>query len=516
MTVGEQDFFRQATLRICGNLDFEIALQDCFLFLKSFIPGDVLNLNLFDRGLGALRTIVSVSENEALKTNIIRQLSEEGILFLNDPNLPAARIINRPLLDPVCRPLCTQMLELKNSSILVMYLEIKGEKIGNVNIISSGCDCYTEEHLRLLLTLNEPFAIALSNWLRYEEVIQLKEMLSDDLRYLHKELQRASEDGIVGGEFGLKSTIDMVKEVAPMDSPVLLQGETGVGKEVIANAIHSLSARRNGPFIRVNCGAIPETLIDSELFGHEKGAFTGAIALKRGCFERAHGGTIFLDEVAELPPQAQVRLLRVLQEKEIVRVGGTKEIKVDIRIISATHQNLQDMVKIGKFRSDLWFRLHVFPIMIPPLRERRDDIPALVDYFLKKKSKELKLKDIPKIASGAMGPLMSYAWPGNVRELENVIERALILSKGHPLKFTEILWPDMSTHPKVSAPLPPENGKLDLVMGNHLRQIMKMTGGKINGPRGAAEILDINPGTLRHRLKILGIPFGRGVYGQRQ
>ncbi|MBW1863858.1 MAG: sigma-54-dependent Fis family transcriptional regulator, partial [Deltaproteobacteria bacterium] len=299
---------------------------------------------------------------------------------------------------------------------------------------------------------------------------------------------------------------------APMDSPVLLQGETGVGKEIFANAIHTLSHRNDKPFIVVNCGAIPETLIDSELFGHEKGSFTGASAQKRGCFERADGGTIFLDEVAELPPQAQVRMLRVLHNKEITRVGGSDQIKIDIRIITATHQNLQDMVKNGQFRADLWFRLHVFPIMIPPLRDRKEDIPALVNQFIMRKAKELKIPTPPKIPPGAIESLKTYSWPGNVRELENVVERALILSKGQPLTFNDIVWAGNGENHVESASDPHEPLELDFMISRHIRRILKMTKGKINGSGGAAEILGVNYGTLRHRMKRLGIPYGRGKY----
>ena len=218
----------------------------------------------------------------------------------------------------------------------------------------------------------------------------------------------------------------MVRLVASLNSPVLLLGETGVGKEVIANAIHYSSPRKDGPFIKVNCGAIPDTLIDSELFGHEEGAFTGATTKKRGRFERAHKGTILLDEIGELPPPAQIRLLRVIQNKEVERVGGTKPIPVDIRVIAATHRNLKEMVSKNEFREDLWFRLNVFPITIPPLRERKEDIHALVQHFAERKSKELKFHTVPTLATGAIDRLKSYHWPGNVRELENVVERALI------------------------------------------------------------------------------------------
>jgi transcriptional regulator with GAF, ATPase, and Fis domain len=246
--------------------------------------------------------------------------------------------------------------------------------------------------------LNEPFSIALSNFLRFEEVLKLKEMLADDNRFLHQELRSGSGENIIGRDFGLRAVMDMVQRVAPMDSPVLLLGETGSGKEVIANAIHQSSGRREGPFIKVNCGAIPETLVDSELFGHEKGAFTGAISQKRGRFERAHKGTLFLDEIGELRPSIQVKLLRVLQNHEIERVGGSKAIPVDIRIIAATHRDLEQMVSMGEFREDLFYRINVFPISIPPLRERKMDIPALVQHIVERKARIMALPDVPTLA----------------------------------------------------------------------------------------------------------------------
>ena len=300
-------------------------------------------------------------------------------------------------------------------------------------------------------------------------------------------------------EFGLKDAMEMVRQVAPLDSPVLLRGETGVGKDVIANALHYSSPRQDGPFIKVNCGAIPETLLDSELFGHEKGSFTGAIARKRGCFERAHHGTIFLDEIGELPPAAQVRMLRVMQYKEIQRVGGSASIPVDIRIIAATHRNLEEMVRAERFREDLWFRLNVFPIVIPPLRSRKADIPALARHFLKRKSRELKLPASPTLAPGAIDRLMAYDWPGNVRELENVLERALILSKGEPLTFDRFF---SSGQPDVAMTLPARRNRsqpLDEVVSTHIRRVLEETEGRIHGPGGAAEVLGMNPSTLRAR-----------------
>jgi DNA-binding NtrC family response regulator len=346
---------------------------------------------------------------------------------------------------------------------------------------------------------------------RHQEVSRLKDMLADDNRYLFSELRSASGDEIIGSDFGLKAVMEMVKQVAPLDSPVLLLGETGTGKEIIANAIHYSSPRKDGPFIKVNCGAIPETLLDSELFGHEKGAFTGAVSQKRGRFERANKGTIFLDEIGELPAQAQVRLLRVLQTKEIERVGGTSSIPVDIRIISATNRNLEEMIASGRFREDLWFRLNVFPIMIPPLRQRREDIPALVHHFIDRKSRELKLTERPVLALGALDRLMAYDWPGNVRELENLIERALIQSKGGMLSFETLLAPQVSVGREVTRDAGRNRTLRSLgeINAEHIRQALEMAGGKINGPRGAAQLLGLHPNTLRSRMNKLGIPYGR-------
>jgi len=348
-------------------------------------------------------------------------------------------------------------------------------------------------------------------------LLELKELLSEDNRFLHSELRQIAGEEIIGADFGLRGVMDMVRQVAPLSSPVMLLGKTGTGKEVIAGAIHNLSPRKDDPFIVVNCGAIPENLVDSELFGHEKGAFTGALSRKRGRFERANGGTIFLDEVGELQPEAQVRLLRVLQEKEIERVGGTEQIKVDIRVIAATHRDLEAMITEGKFRDDLYFRLNVFPIAIPPLRDRRGDIPSLVHYFIQKKSREMDLRGTPTLTPRALERLTGYFWPGNIRELENLVERSLILSRGEPLSFNDFQTP---LKPKRSY----EQGKetilhrdnqgrdslaLDAILSLHIRRVLDMTSGRVGGKQGAAYLLNINPSTLRKKMRKLGIPFGR-------
>jgi transcriptional regulator with GAF, ATPase, and Fis domain len=249
--------------------------------------------------------------------------------------------------------------------------------------------------------------------------------------------------------------------------------------------------------------------LDSELFGHEKGAFTGAISQKRGRFERSDRGTLFLDEVGELPPQAQIRMLRVLQYKELERVGGTNPIAVDIRLIAATNRNLEEMVKEKRFREDLWFRLNVFPISIPPLRDRREDIPALVHHFVERKSRELKIPGPPPLAQGVIDRLVAYSWPGNVRELENLVERALILSQGAPLTFDDLLRGEEKTVCAPPGAAEDESLRLDAVIYSHVRRVLEMADGKVHGKGGAAELLGINPSTLRYRMNQLGIPYGR-------
>ncbi len=507
MTVNVQDFFHQMTVRICSSLDIETALQRSFHYLAEHMPVEVIFLHLYDQSLGAVRTIAEVTATRSRSMEVITLLTEEGRASFEKPGVENPRIAGSPDEDPVLQKV-SESLKMPKMSALVIRLAIEGERVGSLTIATNGGPRYTEEHRLLVSTLNEPFAVALSNSLKYQEVMRLKEGLTEDNRYLNQELLRLSSEEIIGSESGLKKIMAMVRKVAALDSPVLLLGETGVGKGVIASAIHQLSPRRKGPFITVNSGAIPETLMDSELFGHERGAFTGAIERKRGRFELAHQGTIFLDEIGEMPLPVQIRMLRVVQEKTIERVGGTKSIPVDIRIIVATHRNLWDMVKSGQFRQDLLFRLNVFPVRIIPLRERKEDIPLLVHYFIQKKSWELKLPAIPELASGSLDRLVQYSWPGNVRELENVIEREMILNSRGPLFFNRLSPEEM----RPESPVEASSGtgqlqKLDEVMASHILRALKISSGIIHGPAGAAALLGVNPNTLRSRMEKLGISY---------
>ncbi|MEA1966954.1 MAG: sigma 54-interacting transcriptional regulator [Thermodesulfobacteriota bacterium] len=524
--INENEFFRQATLRICSSLNIDISLGRCFEYLQKFMPAAGLLLGLYDDDKNVLRNISHAGSGDLKIASVIPMPDELwGKIRKEWTKEPETAIFNDlDLEEDHIRKILTLFLPM-DTSFLIMDLELDEKRIGGVMLYAEGKNRFQKEHSRLVSMLHEPFAIALSNILKHQEVLELKELLADDNQYLHRQLRKISGDRIVGSEFGLKHVMDMVRQVAAMDSPVLLLGETGSGKEVVANALHASSRQRHGPFIKINCGAIPEGLLDSELFGHEKGAFTGAVTRKRGRFERAHNGTMFLDEIGELPLPAQVRLLRVLQNHEIERVGGSATISVNVRIISATHRDLSKMVQQGEFREDLWFRLNVFPLEIPSLRERKEDIPALVHHFIERKAKELKLNFVPGLAFGAIERLKSYHWPGNVREVENAVERAIIQSAASKTKMLEFM--DLSaSQTRGSSETCETNGisetheknllysqenclTMDQAVAEHIEKALKISHGKIEGERGAAELLGLHPSTLRGRMRKLGIVFGR-------
>ena len=509
MTVNKNVFFQEAALRICGSLDIEKALSLCFTYIKEFVPADQVFLTYYDAELGSIKALAAANNYGGRRLNIQIPVSSKVQEMIRKDEIPEIILANRPDIATTFTPVADALQ--KGASFLGTRLRLEGHLVGAFYVCKGGQNIYSKNHVRLIALLKEPFAIALANSLRHQEVLELKERLADDKKYLQKELQRIAGEEVVGAEFGLKNVMGLVRQVAPLDSPVLLLGETGTGKEVIANTIHNSSRRSGGPFIKVNCGAIPDTLMDSELFGHEKGAFTGALYLKRGRFERAHKGTIFLDEIGELSPEAQVRLLRVLQEKEIDRVGGSQPIKVDIRVIAATHSNLESLLSEDRLREDLYFRFKVFPIFIPPLRDRMGDIPALVHHFIKKKSDEMGFSTVPTLAPGASDQLMSYHWPGNVRELENAVERALILNKDNCLTFSDIQVSTIRDGARYPLHYDEKTLKLDKLISQHIVKVLKLTGGRVQGEKGAARLLGLKPNTLRYRMKKLGIPFGRKI-----
>ena len=511
MVIEENVFFRETTLRICSSLEIEKSLRQCFLYIREHIPAGYMSLVYYHYDTGIVETIAEASIDAFPPLPLKIQLSQKARKRIAEEWMDLrVRLVER-LSDNEITLVLAQIFDNPDLSAIIIDLMVEGQELGVLVVISEGKRIFTQEDIRLLTLLNEPFAIALTNSLRYQELLDLKNLLSDDNLFLKEELWRLTGDSVIGADHGLKGVMELVKQVAPLDSPVLLLGETGTGKEVIAGAIHNLSPRRDGPFIKVNCGAIPESLMDSELFGHEKGAFTGAISKKRGRFERAHGGTIFLDEIGELHPEAQVRLLRVLQEKEIERVGGIEIIKVDIRVIAATHSDLEALRAKGIFREDLYFRLKVFPIVVPPLRKRSEDIAVLVHHFIQKKYREIQLTSLPTLVPGAIERLMAYNWPGNVRELENAVERELILSRGEPLAFNDMNCPKTESAGNTNGHLMNESLNLDQAMKAHIEKALNLAGGKVEGKGGGAELLSINPRTLRHRMKKLGVRFGRNA-----
>jgi len=417
-------------------------------------------------------------------------------------------------------------------SVIALPLSAAGRPLGVALLVGRSPDAFADEQLNSAQQLVEPLRVALENDQRLNELARMREALEADRRALLSRLDRQDiSDTVVGEGAGLSSVMERVEQVAATDAPVLILGETGSGKEVIARAIHARSRRAAGPVVRVNCGAIPPQLIDSELFGHERGSFTGAVATRKGWFERADGGTLFLDEIGELPLEAQVRLLRVLQDGSLERVGGHQAINVDVRIVAATHRNLETMVAEGKFREDLWYRISIFPIRLPALRERLQDIPALAGHFARRAG--LRLGGAPLAPTEQDVELLKeYAWPGNVRELIAVIERAAILGNGRRLEVAKALGtttdPERASRPPLIASAPPvesvgptplpqapkaaqggEVAPLDAAMITHIERALSATHGRIEGPFGAARVLGINPHTLRARMRKLGIEWSK-------
>lgn len=408
--------------------------------------------------------------------------------------------------------------EFGSAQIMAGPLNHNGEPIGIVILVARDLQEFSREHEPILQALLEPFTAALENDRQLRELSQLRETAEADRQKLLTRLDRQDiSDSIIGAETGLRAVMEQAKQVAQSEAPVLILGETGSGKEVVARAIHYLSRQRQGPFMRVNCGAIPTELIDSELFGHERGSFTGAISMKKGWFERADGGTLFLDEVGELPLAAQVRLLRVLQDGSFERVGGERQVNVDVRVVAATNRDLKKMVADQLFREDLWFRIAVFIIKLPPLRERLQDIPLLATHFALQAGKRLGTPSLAPTTDD-IHALLAYSWPGNVRELSSVIERAVILGNGRCLEVQKALGiipeyapSSLSLQGPIAAGAAKGRGvePIEVAMKVHIEAALAATGGRVEGPHGAAVMLGVNPNTLRARMRKLAIEWRR-------
>ncbi len=510
MKAHKSSFFQEVTSDIYHSLEIEKTLHKSFKRIQQYLPADGLTFDIQEQDdfmISIARVTlegVDLCDVEIPLSPASQQESKEN------EHVESVMIFNAPDLNPTSKDYARHF-NMRESSNLVLNLDLGDDYYGSLAIYAYGQNRFTQKHAELLSQVKGPFSVAMSNALKYREVQKISENLKVENRNLYRELIEISGDRIIGAETGLKPAMTLVKQVAPVESPVLLLGDTGVGKDVIANTIHLLSERSGGPMVKINCGAIPENMVDSELFGHEKGSFTGAISQKKGKFERAQGGTLFLDEVAELSPDAQVRLLRAIQFKEIERVGGTKPIFVDARIIAATHRDLSQLIQSGRFREDLYFRLNVFPIRIPTLRDRRSDIPALVHHLMDKKARELNLYPPPTLDSAALQQLMDYDWPGNVRELSNIIERSLILNQNSTLSFDHLIPSTLLPGNKKIAEVIEADDiiPLDILISRHIQKALKKTHGRIEGPKGAARLLNLHPNTLRSKIKKMNISINK-------
>jgi formate hydrogenlyase transcriptional activator len=491
-------FLLEIANALVSNLDLHqllSAISSCLRQVKDF---DFANLAFYD-------SVAKMLRSEPLDERLAGE-SPEAEMISPDGDSVAAWVFNHR------EPLLLRAISDETRFKMPQDVERKGIKsgcwlplagregmLGILSILSRQEGAFTDEDLEIFRQIANPMAVALDNAMAFQRVSEQKEKLAEEKLYFEDEIRtQFNFEEIVGQSRELLRALQQIEDVAPTDSTVLLLGETGTGKELLARAVHNLSPRRAKTFVRVNCASIPAGLLESELFGHERGAFTGAIAQRIGRMELAHQGTLFLDEVGDIPLELQAKLLRVLQEKEFERLGSTRTITSDVRIVAATNRDLKKMVAAGEFRSDLYYRLNVFPVVVPPLRDRTGDIPLLVQYFLLKHSTRMK-KNIARVPPEAMRALEAYSWPGNVRELEHLIERAVILSKGPALRIPPF---EVEPDEKNSSP---ESSNLEKMEREHILGVLRKTGGKIAGPGGAAEKLGMNRTTLNSRMQKLGI-----------
>ncbi len=551
LDISVQDFLEKLFVQISSSEDLHKAMLNTFTHLASYLPISGISLHRFmpkedsiqldfllcKNNFHRLNTKIELSraESDELKRHEQHYQLEYGDSWINGSVAYTLNTVLSPYIEPI------------NRTFLVTLIQSNKRILGHLCLIGNAPHCFLPKHEILLEALQNSIDKIGQRLLKHPELLQIKLERSND-KNERSEYNILNDITIIGRNNSLKETVAIIEKIAKSDAPVLIMGETGTGKELIADEIQKLSQKSRGPYVKINCGAIPESLIDSELFGYQKGAFTGAIMDRLGKFEVANGGTLFLDEIGELSPLSQVRLLRVLQDNVIQRVGGTIPIRVDVRIIAATNRSLEKMIAEGSFRQDLYHRLNVFPVFLPPLRARIKDMPLLIDYFIKTLKYKQAGRQKIQIMQENMHILEEYTWPGNVRELRNIIERAITLSESHQVDLSEYL-PYTAFNPQNSffeeiikkeersqqgipinnAPIEPyaqsheknartnfdENNSsshdtsaplaLDEAMAFHIKKVLKMCNYKISGANGAAEILQINPSTLRKRMKKLNI-----------
>jgi len=499
---------------IINNLTQEALFASVYLAILRVVPFDRAAFLFYQPESNTLKLVsmLSTAESEYFRVGKEYELNESKISAWV---LEHQEVVTRGDLED--EPLTIGERRLVSEGIqsyCVVPLVAMGKSIGTFTLWSESRDTYTPADAELLREIANQIAIAVANMQSYEEIKALKGRLEKENVYLQEEIRTVHNfEEIVGSSPALLKLLRKVDQVAPTDSSVLIYGETGTGKELVARAIHDRSHRKDRPLVKVNCSAISAGLVESELFGHVKGAFTGAFERRIGRFELADGGTIFLDEVGELPLDTQVKLLRVLQEREFEPVGSNKSIRVDVRIICATNRNLQDSIREGTFRSDLYYRLNVFPLEVPSLRERREDIPQLAMFFLSRYARSLG-KRIDGISTATTETLTNYGWPGNIRELQNLIERALILCNSPILELdndlNNISGSFRITPAEIAQALQPPAEQsqfktLQEVERDHITAVLQETHGVIEGANGAAKALGLHPNTLRHRMEKLGI-----------
>ena len=501
------------TNRVVSKLDLRELLREVSASIRRVMQCDGVGVALSDTETGQLRIYAFDHPNR-------KGTVQEGDIISEGESETLYRAIRTS--QPVCVPEVESTAEplaaaegLK--SLYHLPLISRERVLGVLSLVSSGANAFAEGDAAFLAQVANQIALAVENAIAYGEIASLKDKLAQEVIYLQDEIRTELKfEEIVGNSDVLRRVLAELETVAPTDSTVLIYGETGTGKELIARAIHNLSSRKSNAFVKLNCAAIPTGLLESELFGHEKGAFTGAIAQRVGRFELANRGTVFLDEIGEIPLELQPKLLRVLQEREFERLGSTRTLRTDARLIAATNRNLEEMVADQKFRTDLYYRLNVFPVRVPALRERREDIPLLVRHFVQQFSRRMN-RSIETIPSQTMNTLVRYDWPGNIRELQNVIERAVIVSAGPVLRVS---LDDLRTRAHSAESLngggaSEDAGKMRGVLEDAERKqilaALKQARWIVAGPNGAAALLGMKRSTLQAHMQRLGIRVSRTV-----